>query len=147
MSLSTFFTKAAATKTVRLATVPALAVAGVALAAGPALADSGPGAQRVGTAHAVVAHGEVSVSGYYLCTRRAGAEELRVTVAGADHRGRAEATREVWVACTGQARSWELTLVPSRGGYFTPGVVRVDAALSGPREHAYSSTTLFARGI
>jgi hypothetical protein len=145
MSLS-FFTKAAATKTARWATVPALATAALAMAAGPALA-AGPNV-RVGTTNAVVSHGQVTVSGYYQCSRWSRTAQLHVTVVGLDRHGRAEASRDVRVACAGTARTWRLTLAPNhRGEKFTPGVVRVDTTLGSQHDrdgHATSSRTLVA---
>lgn len=150
MSLS-FFTKAAAVKTARWAAVPAIATAAVAMAAGPALA-AGSNA-RVGTTAAAVSHGQVTVSGYYQCSRWTRSEELQVSVSSAsrDRHGRAEASRAVRVNCTGSTQGWHLTLVPARRGeQFSAGAVRVDATLWSQHsrgDRAYSSRTLFARWI
>ena len=149
MSLSFIFSKAAAVKTARWATVPAIATAAVAMAAGPALA-AGSNA-RVSTTAAVVSHGQVTVNGRYQCSWRSRSEELQVSVTSADRHGRTEATREVRVNCNGSMQTWRLTLAANhRGQQFTPGAVRVDATLWSPQnrhDRATSSRVLVARWI
>ncbi len=141
--------KAVAVKTARWSTVPVLAVAAFAVAAGPALADAS--SARVSADTAAVSHGQVSVGGIYECGQRRGTEQLRVTVIGQDRRDQVEATRVVNVDCGGSVHSWRLTLDADRhNAQFTPGPVRVEASLTDSRDrHDQASTTrtLFARGI
>lgn len=148
MSLSFIFTKTAAVKTARWATVPAIAAGAVAMAAGPALAADAHA--RVSTTAAVVSHGQVTVSGHYQCSWRTRSEELQVTVSSADRHGRTEATREVRVNCNGSLQTWRLTLAAGHREQFAPGAVRVEATLWNPQnrgDRAYSSRTLNARWI
>ena len=141
--------KAVAVKTARWSTVPVLAVAAFAVAAGPALADAS--SARVSADTAAVSHGQVSVGGIYECGQRRGTDQLRVTVVGQDRRDQVEATRVVNVNCSGSVHSWRLTLdTDRRNEQFTPGPVRVEATLADSRDrydHASTTRTLFARGI
>lgn len=141
------FTKAAAVKTARWSTVPAIAAAAVAIAAGPALAEGT--AVGINTYSGSVYAGELTVGGAYQCTPDSPYDNVKVTVTQDTPRGVASSTSVQRVWCTGGTRNWQAWLRADQGGeWFTSGNARVDVTLWAPDDpdgRATSSLILWVR--
>ena len=141
------FTKAAAVKTARWAAVPVLAVAALAVAAGPALAEGT--SIGITTYSGTVSDGQLHVSGGYQCTTDAPYDYLAVTAvqAGPDG-GPVSATEYLAMPCTGTTLTWQATLSPSQSDeWFADGDTRIRVTLWTPGDwdgRASASMTLWA---
>jgi hypothetical protein len=141
------FTKAAAVRTARWSTVPAIAAAAVALAAGPALAEGT--AVGISTYSGSVYAGELTVGGGYQCTPDTPYDNLKVTVYQETPRGLASDTSYQRVPCTGGTETWQAWLRADQwGNWFTYGNARVDVTLWAPDDpdgRATSSLVLWVQ--
>ena len=141
------FTKAAAARTARWATVPAVAAAAVAIAAGPALAEGT--AVGISTYSGSVYSGELTVGGGYQCTPDSPYDNLKVTVTQDTPRGLASSTSYQRVWCNGESRDWQAWLRADQdGNWFTYGEARVSVTLWAPDDpdgRATSSLVLWVR--
>jgi hypothetical protein len=145
MHLPSFRTKSAVLKGARWSTVPAVATAAIALAAGPALAaGTSVGIATSGSASA----GLLELSGAYQCPTSSPYDSLSVTVSQDGRYGTVRGTTVQQVACVGSTLTWRSVVSPSGGdGWFAAGPARVSVTLWAPGawdDRAESSIVLFA---
>ena len=140
------FTKALAAKTVRWSAAPAIAVAALALTAGPALAEGT--AVGITTYNGTVYAGQLTVSGAYQCSTASPYDYLTVTVVQPGVNGPVSATSYEAVACTDTDQTWQATLSPSQAdAWFANENTRVDVTLWTPGDwggRATASIVLWA---
>ena len=123
--------KAAAARTARWATVPAIAATALGLAAGPALAEGT--SIGITTYSGAVSAGQLNVSGGYQCSTDNPYDHLAVTAVQQGPSGPVTATEYLTMPCTGTTLTWQATLQTRQsGGWFGDGPARVTVALWAP---------------
>lgn len=140
------FTKAAAARTARLATVPTMAVAALAIAAAPALAEGT--SVGITTYSGTVTDGQVTVSGAYQCTTDTPYDNVAVTAIQEGADGPVSSTVVEQVPCTGSTQTWQAALSPDQDdAWFESGETRIRVTLWAPGDwdgRAAASMVLWA---
>lgn len=104
------FTKATAVKTARWSSMPAIAGAALALAAGPALAEGTSIGTTTYSGYVSAGQLNVSGSGAYQCTTDTPYDYLEVSAAQQGPRRPGQLHRPGADACTGSTLTWQVTL-------------------------------------
>lgn len=130
----------------RVAAVPAMAVAALAAAAAPAFAEGT--SVGITTYSGSVVSGQLAVSGAYQCTTDTPYDNVEVTGVQEGPDGPVSSTVVEQVPCTGSVLTWQATLGPDQGdAWFTDGETRIRVTLWAPGDwdgRATASMVLWA---